>query len=74
MSQIEDEFFIAEELLLVALHGERGKDQTGRNMQPGLASALLLDLARRGISISMTRVSGPEAGSRAFRDDPHRHT
>ena len=44
----DDELLVSQALLLLALHDQRGKDDTGRNMEPGLACGLLLDLARRG--------------------------
>lgn len=43
------ELILAEQLLLLALDDEKGRDSTSWGADPGLSAALLLDLARLGL-------------------------
>src|SRR4051794_17257246 len=43
------ELILAEQILLIALDDEKGRDGTTWGSDPGLAAALLLDLARLGL-------------------------
>lgn len=62
------DLLLAEELLLLSLHDEKGSDQTWSSLDPGLAGALLLELTE----IGALRVDGDgnlvAAGPRS--DDP----
>src|SRR4051794_22606008 len=66
------DLILAEQVLLIALDDERGKDKTDWGSDPGLAAALLLDLAARElVRVRDDRVialDGPEPGHELLRD------
>jgi hypothetical protein len=66
------DLILAEQVLLIALDDERGKDTTGWGSDPGLAAALLLDLAARElvqvVDDRIVAVDGPDPGHELLRD------
>jgi hypothetical protein len=61
------ELILAEQVLLLALDDDKGKDSTTWGMDPGLSAALLLDLARLGL------VEAPGAKVRAVEGETPAH-
>jgi Golgi phosphoprotein 3 (GPP34) len=66
------ELILAEQVLLLALDDEKGKDSTSWGMDPGLSAALLLDLARLGlveaVDGKVRALEGDEPGHPLLRD------
>ncbi|UGS38848.1 GOLPH3/VPS74 family protein [Capillimicrobium parvum] len=67
------ELILAEQTLLIALDDEKGRDSTSWGSDPGLAAALLLDLARHELVVvdadgRLAAVDGPPPGHELLRE------